>query len=633
MSASSILGQFDADTTGSAARIETRRRELALPVTSLYRWWARRTAAVTTGLLDATLDATGKQSLTVLDPFAGGGVIALSALLAGHRVVAQEIDPWAARNLALMSTPGFPDELDVALEAITGHVAATGDPYLTTNDAGAPARMLATLRVASVTCSCRSVLTLYPAAVVSRTARVDRNRTNPTAWFACKAGHLHHHAVLQHPCPECHRRVRVADRYTTGRQVTCHECGRSHQLADLMKGGVTWEPVLVVRLDAEGVREYAEPAPAELAKINTTSSGDVHLGQISEHGETAVLARHGFCDFADLYPDRQLQVLTGLLEVCDRIDGVSDWARAVARSCVIGAAEFAGLATRWDPSYLKPYETISSHRYALTTLSAELDPLGALGRGTIPRRIKAARDAATWLGAAGVPAGVRACDASSRRRRPAAGLTVVTGGSQRMPLTAASVDLILTDPPFHDDVQYADLASLFRAWSGDGVGRFDGDAAVARSRSSAVATEFESALTDVFRECRRVVKPDGHLVLSFANRDPKAWAALIAALDSAGWQFSGFDVVHAENETDHAKRGRRSCNLDVIVDLTPTRPKRRHRPRWNPVSAEQQFCFAVGRHLWDIGRLRAGWRQRLAEDLESEPFLSRVLALEQRSAG
>lgn len=31
--------------------------------------------------------------------------------------------------------------------------------------------------------------------------------------------------------------------------------------------------------------------------------------------------------------------------------------------------------------------------------------------------------------------------------------------------------------PYHDDVQYPDLASLFRAWAGHPVGGLDGDVA------------------------------------------------------------------------------------------------------------------------------------------------------------
>ena len=68
---------------------------------STYRWWARRTEAVNGSIIDAvSADKPGR--MVVSDPFAGGGVIPLAAVMRGHSVYAQDLNPWAAAGLASM---------------------------------------------------------------------------------------------------------------------------------------------------------------------------------------------------------------------------------------------------------------------------------------------------------------------------------------------------------------------------------------------------------------------------------------------------------------------------------------------------------------------------------------------------
>jgi adenine-specific DNA methylase len=76
-------------------------------------------------------------------------------------------------------------------------------------------------------------------------------------------------------------------------------------------------------------------------------------------------------------------------------------------------------------------------------------------------------------------------------------------------------------------------------------------------------------LTQVLAEVRRILRPTGHLLLSYANRNPRAWADLFAALQQAGLQSVGHAIVHSENEHDYTKRAVRACTHDLLLDLTP----------------------------------------------------------------
>jgi putative DNA methylase len=620
----SVLAVFDAAVVSAQARAEARRRETYLPVISLYRWWARRTTSVAKALIDAAAATLGRGDLVIADPFAGGGVIALTALLSGHTVIAQELDPWAVSNLRAMATPGPPYAIDAIAVQMGAALKNLGDGYRTVLSTGEAGRVACTIRVAATHCpGCGAELRLYPSALVSRTKRIDTNGGGEAnAWFACPAGHLHKSHSVTHNCPVCRRRVQAEVRYTSDRRVTCWSCHTNYRIPSLVSHDTTWEVVLVQRIAGQR-QEIAQPTKAEQHQAADQQWVRRALGPIPVGAETNVLLRYGFNDFADLYPARQLTTLTTLLEAAEAASA-GTWARNIARACVIGAAEFAGLATRWDPSYLKPYETLASHRYNTTTLTVEIDPWGDRGRGTALRRLTAAAKASRWLAQQSVPRRVGARTAGSRKVQPGNGLTVVSGSSTSMPIPDGSVDLILTDPPYHDDVQYADLASIFRTWGGHPSGRLEGDVTAVRGGGRAEDERFRTVLTTIFTECRRVIAIDGHMVLSFANRDPQAWIALLSALQAADWQACGFDVVHAENETDHSKNGKKACTLDLLLDLIPAKihVHELYGPTRDPASAEEEFCFIVGAEFLKVGTLSFGWEEHFNKALQSCVFIT-----------
>jgi len=141
-------------------------------------------------------------------------------------------------------------------------------------------------------------------------------------------------------------------------------------------------------------------------------------------------------------------------------------------------------------------------------------------------------------------------------------------GSERILLPDGAADLYLTDPPFHDDVQYDELSLPLRAWSHQSIDRLDGEAVVnGRTGQNANGGEYRRLLTRIFREVHRTLGADGHLIFSYANREPRAWSALLGALHAAGFHAAGYAAVYSENETDVVKRDVRACTMDLIMDL------------------------------------------------------------------
>jgi adenine-specific DNA methylase len=115
----------------------------------------------------------------------------------------------------------------------------------------------------------------------------------------------------------------------------------------------------------------------------------------------------------------------------------------------------------------------------------------------------------------------------------------VHGSAERLALTDASVDLILTDPPYFDNVCYSELADFYQPWLEQlGLARATGGpdpraaSLAATGRGQVAADRYRDGLTRCFTEMTRVLRPDGRLIFTFQHRTDLAWAALGAALRS-----------------------------------------------------------------------------------------------------
>lgn len=594
----SILAELDVEAVSEAARRETRNREVHLPPTGVYRWWARRTEAVFGGVLDRAKDALGRGSLEVVDPFAGGGVIPFAAVRRAHRVHAQDIDPWAAAGLQVAL--GLPERR--VLEAAARQLERATAPlveraYATTLEDGTPARIAHTLRVAVTDCTgCGAPQRLFPHAMVTALRRKDRGGSE--AWLACRRGHLFRglHDAPE-ACPTCSEPVDPRGSWLPRRRATCNDCGRTEALSD-RAGTWRWRIALVERV-AGRRRELGPPRSGEVTQADGWQPRR-SLGTIPDGQETRVLLRHGFGAWQDLYPTRQRAVTEALLEA---IEGLDDDARPALRIAALGTTEMAGHLSRWDRWYLKSFEAMAGHRFNLTTLAAEPNVWGTptAGRGTLIRRLRLLGKAADWLSAC-----------------PPVRARVTRGSSERLAGERGSADLVLTDPPYHDDVQYAELSLPLRAWAGLPSTSAGSSAVAGAGRPQ---DHYRRSMTRILCEAVRVLRSDGRLVLSYANRDPEAWADLFEALQDAGLRPVCCVAVHAENERDQVKRGIRSCALDLLLELAPGAASAPLSPRL-PGGDEGEFLGRVARWFVRIGGLQRGWRRELAADLRGSAFLA-----------
>lgn len=161
-----------------------------------------------------------------------------------------------------------------------------------------------------------------------------------------------------------------------------------------------------------------------------------------------------------------------------------------------------------------------------------------------------------------------------------------------LPRRDGSVDVIITDPPYYDMVEYADASDLFHVWlkralfdiqpdlfapdeqEPDGLQDKNREIIVRRVHEPGRVRHdrqfYEDMLAKSFSEARRVLKSDGHLVVVFGHSDPDAWRRLLGALQTAG-----FVVTSAwPSRTESASTGVASIKVTVTIGCRVAPDKR-----------------------------------------------------------
>jgi putative DNA methylase len=577
-----LLAQIDWDKLSARVQAEQRNRECYTPPISVFRWWARRPHALIGEVLDAARADSIAGRPVVSDPFSGGGTVALEAARRGLHVYAQDLHPWPIRGL-LTALDGIDadaleaagNELMTALEPLRKELYGSRCPVH-----GDASEITHTFWVEEIQCpSCEGSVFLYPYGLISTGSR-QRDETH--GYFGCSGcGSVTRSglAVPERRCRGCRRRLASADRrLSPKRRVTCRHCRHQFALFDPIRMGR--RVVLVQRFceSADGnVLHLSYPTGADIEQAER-QAGPIpeSLDEPIPAGiETAVLRRAGFERWRDLYPARQIEVMLRAAEIA-RHRRFPTLIRRRLLLAICGASEMAGYVSRWDRYYPKAFEAIANHRYATIGLSVETNLLGPRGRGTLPRRLRASIKAARWVHQHFPEQARPALAVGARAQRRAWHGTVLTHGSSERQIPQSNVvDLVVTDPPYFDDVQYGELASLFLVWARavrfipKGVALDLRREAVPNTNRATTPHEYERLLTRIFKETRRTLAPEGRLILTFHNRELEAWLALGRALNAASFSIEALAVVHAENEKDHPKRTGRTFTKDLVLECRP----------------------------------------------------------------
>ena len=169
---------------------------------------------------------------------------------------------------------------------------------------------------------------------------------------------------------------------------------------------------------------------------------------------------------------------------------------------------------------------------------------------------------------------------------------VIRGDARDLPLGDGSVDCIVFDPPYEENVCYAELSDFFYVWLKRTAGyvfpddfadyltdkdqeaiaspaRFRNRAGKGQSAKTLALADYQEKMAEIFTECRRVIKDDGITTVMFNHKSTAAWDALTIALISAKFTITRTWPVKTEAESSIHIKGRAAARTTILLVCRP----------------------------------------------------------------
>ncbi|MBL8619841.1 MAG: hypothetical protein JNK64_01025 [Myxococcales bacterium] len=173
---------------------------------------------------------------------------------------------------------------------------------------------------------------------------------------------------------------------------------------------------------------------------------------------------------------------------------------------------------------------------------------------------------------------------------------IATGTAASTGLPNNSVDYIFTDPPFGENIYYADLNFLVESW----YGVFTNDtseAIVDRVRGKDILA-YQRLMERCFAEYHRVLKPARWMTVVFSNSKNGVWRAIQEALGAAGFVVA--DVRTLDKKVGSFKQVTSSAvKQDLIISVYKPTETLAHRFELGHATAEGAWAF-VKEHLGNV---------------------------------
>ncbi|UDL88123.1 DUF1156 domain-containing protein [Mesorhizobium sp. PAMC28654] len=304
------------------------------------------------------------------------------------------------------------------------------------------------------------------------------------------------------------------------------------------------------------------------------------------------LPQHGYLNWSDMFNPRQLLVHAQLLKTILNV-GSYDWK---VREFVLGAYQQylrnQNMFCFWDISRdcLAPH--LSNNNFHPKNNAVENCVFSALGRGNWASSVEGIVQGREWA--------VQPWDSVSfdtlKRHSPGLGEQIWGKSEKVFPgdlvgevevyqssstdlthIASASVDLVITDPPFGGLLHYSELSDFFYVWLRLALKDKYPDyfrAEYTPKSLEAVANRarepedpdgfYQRLLTQCWREAHRALKPGGILAFTFHHSEDEPWVAVLESLFDAGYYLEATYPIRSDETKGEGEFGSKTIEYDII---------------------------------------------------------------------
>ena len=590
------------------AALASREGRRPRPIYGAHRWFARRFGSAFRALLIAAAlpedsdfwtayyeGADHWQGKTVLDPFVGGGTSVVEALRLGADVVGVDVDAVACAITRFETRATEMPDLLAPLDHLKEEVGADLASYYKTQTAEGDERVvLHYFWVQVVDCArCGETVEAHPHYQLAYESEGDLQ------WAFCPECHevqeLDREETELH-CGDCNITIPIQAGPVERGKLTCPHCSKQERLINVAarkRRPPDWRLFALETLEAA---PKGKSVPLAQRRFRTATSQDREIFDAAEQAlcerkrqdgtlpfiPVRAIPREGRADdrlldygyerYSELFNARQLLHLSLLAEAVNDLEGPEREGIALAFSDHLTTnCMMAHYAFGWRR--LAPLFAVRAYRHV--TRPVEINPwLDGTGRGTFPNAVRQVQRAIEFARSPKEPL----AEGGFRQAPEYAGgmpARILHENSRELrSLGDESVDLVLTDPPYFDNVAYSELSDFFLPWlqifdlapaDGQGIVGFEENLA-AKNRTDLAVEEYGRSLGESFSEIARVLKPNGRLIFTYQHKVAGAWHALASAMAGAGLRpVQVFPLLGDGNAGSHNHKGTTKWDAVFVV--------------------------------------------------------------------
>lgn len=324
-------------------------------------------------------------------------------------------------------------------------------------------------------------------------------------------------------------------------------------------------------------------------RISWIATGIVPGESIPDGSKTAEPIRYGMRNWEDLFSPRQQLTMAIFLTALGRVQ--QEIADQLPREYGDAIITYLGIALDKCPNYNSllaswhaPRNVMRSvfdrHDLSVKWTYAEFDSSANLLPWALSQVAKAYKELADLIAPAQQSLTKTRIENSVKR------LTISQGTATNLKaLPSDSICNITVDPPYYDNVQYAELSDFFYVWLKRSVGhlfpeffqdeltnkddeavanpaRFEG---MGKKKKELAEQDYEHKMRAAFKEMHRVLRPDGVLTVMFTHKRVEAWDTLASALIGAGFVIKASWPVHTESEHSLHQAKKNAASSTILL--------------------------------------------------------------------
>jgi putative DNA methylase len=342
--------------------------------------------------------------------------------------------------------------------------------------------------------------------------------------------------------------------------------------------------------------DFRVPSDEDLRSINNAeqelgriihewkSKGIIPVEVLPDGNKTSEPIRHGIETWSDMFSPRQLLTLGTYLESLNEIfhtiseENEVDIAKALQTYLAIAfdkCCDYNSRMVRWHSSRGVVAGTFDRHDYSFKWSHGEFDGAHNLLSWSMSQIIKAYKELAGLVYESGII-----------NNQPAEVVIYNKSATNLIGVENNSINLICVDPPYYDNVMYAECSDFFYVWMKRILGNVypeffineltnKDDEVVANPARFATVTgkkkkelaenDYQRKMFASFKEMHRILKPGGILTVMFTHKKVEAWDTLASALIEAGFKVETSWPVHTESEHSLHQAKKNAASSTILL--------------------------------------------------------------------